>query len=135
MSLQTKKGLIFACFSEQLTLVVEGSIVTGFFYKNFKLERGLANLTVPEFYDLYYQEESYRPELVGFEFICPMCYDSIWAIALALQCANNTLQDIGKDIRFELSSDYYQNERGHSVSYKIYVHPANTQISLRIRAV
>ena len=75
--------------------MVEGSIVTGFFYKNFKIERGLANLTVPEFYDQYYQEESYRPDLVGFEFICPMCYDSIWAIALALQCANNTLQKTG----------------------------------------
>lgn len=86
----------FVCFSEQLGIAAEGSIVTGFFYKNFKIQRGLANITVPEFEEMYYQEESYRPEQKGFEFICPMCYDSIWAIALALKCANDTLQEIGK---------------------------------------
>ena len=90
--------LKFCYFSDELALVAEGSIVTGFFYKNFKIERGLANITVPEFEAMYYQEESYRPELVGFEFICPMCYDSIWAISLALECANNTLQELGRHL-------------------------------------
>ena len=78
-----------------MALVAEGSILTGNMYENVKLERGIANLSVQEYRQLYKQEESYRPELRDFEDIGPKCYDVIWAIGLTLNCTDKNLKEMG----------------------------------------
>ena len=75
--------------------MAEGSILTGYFTENMKIERGIANLTVPEFKTVYRQEESYNPEMQIFEVIGPNCYDAIWAIGLALNCTDTVMKEIG----------------------------------------
>ena len=78
-----------------MDIVVEGSLMTGFFYENINIERGIANVTVPEFKDLFTKEESYRPELTEFEFLSTNCYDALWGIAIALNCTDSVLKEIG----------------------------------------
>ena len=82
--------------------VVEGSFMTGFFYENINMERGIANLTVKEFNDLFILEEKYRPEQAAFEFLKTNCFDGVWGIAIALNCTDAVLKEISK---FFLSYD------------------------------
>ena len=78
-----------------MALVAEGSILTGFYYANIRVERGIANLTVPEYKELYRQEEAYQ-HITEFEHISPNCYDAVWGIALALNCTDRVLHKIGR---------------------------------------
>ena len=78
-----------------MAIAAEGSLLTGFFYENFNIERGIANLTVPEFKELFKQEKNYQPDLTHFEFMSPNSYDAVWGIALALNCTDNILKEIG----------------------------------------
>ena len=75
--------------------VVEGSILPGFFFSNINIERGIANITVPEYTELYRQEEDYK-YITEYEYISPNCYDGIWGIALALNCTDSVLKQTGK---------------------------------------
>lgn len=85
-----------------MAAVAEGSLLTGNMYENMDVKRGIANLTVQEYRQLYKQEESYRPELRDFEDIGPKCYDVIWAIGLTLNCTDRILKEIGNcGIAFE----------------------------------
>ena len=77
-------------------MVAEGSILTGYFPENMKIERGIANLTAPEYKAMFIQEESYRPEMQKFIDIVPNCYDAIWVIGMALNCTDSVLKDMGK---------------------------------------
>ena len=79
-----------------MALVAEGSLLTGNMYENLKIERGIANITVPEYEELYKLEDTYRPELYDFEVIGPKCYDVVWAIALTLNCTDTNLKESGK---------------------------------------
>ena len=76
--------------------VVEGSFMTGFFYENINMERGIANLTVKEFNDLFILEDKYRPEHAAFEFLKTNCFDGVWGISIALNCTDAVLKEIGK---------------------------------------
>ena len=80
-----------------MALVAEGSILTGNMYENMRIERGIANLTVPEYKELYKQEETYRPEMVDYEVIGPKCYDVVWAIALTFNCTDRVLKEQGTE--------------------------------------
>ena len=84
----------FCCFRDQMALVAEGSILTGFYYSNIKIERGIASLTAPEYKKLYREEEAYK-DITEFEYVSPNCYDATWGIALALNCTHNVLNQTG----------------------------------------
>ena len=77
-----------------MAVVAEGSILTGFFYASIKVERGIANLTVPEYQDMYRNEDAYK-NITEAEFVSPNCYDATWGIALALNCTDKVLRDTG----------------------------------------
>lgn len=79
-----------------MAIVAEGSILTGNFYENMKIERGIANLTVPEYRELYKLEEAFRHEFLEFESIALKCYDVIWAIGLTLDCTDRNLKEMGE---------------------------------------
>ena len=79
-----------------MAMVAEGSILTGFFYASFnKDDRGIANLTVPEYEQLYRSQEAYAT-VAEAEFVSPNCYDAVWGIALALNCTDSTLKQTGQ---------------------------------------
>ena len=78
-----------------MAMVAEGSILTGFFYASFnKDDRGIANLTVPEYEQLYRSQEAYA-NVTEAEFVSPNCYDAVWGIALALNCTDFILKQTG----------------------------------------
>ena len=76
----------------------EGSILTGNFYENMKLERGIANLTVDEYRALFELEDAFREEFLEYESIALKCYDVIWAMGLAMNCTETRLKEIGKEL-------------------------------------
>ena len=51
--------------------------------------------SAPEFDTLYKQEETYDPAYISFEFVAAKCYDHVWVAALALNCTDKRLRDIG----------------------------------------
>ena len=76
--------------------VVEGSFLTGFFYyNNNEEERGIANLSVTEWYKLFVQEENYRPDKQGFEILSGNSYDAVWGAALTFNCTGEMLKKMG----------------------------------------
>ena len=85
--------------------VAEGSILTGNFYENMKVERGIANLTVDEYRALFELEDAFRHEFLEYESIALKCYDVIWAMGLAMNCTETRLKEIGKWLIF-VRSDY-----------------------------
>ena len=81
--------------------VVEGSFLTGFFYyNNNEDERGIANLSVTEWYQLFVQEQNYRPDKEGFEILSGNSYDAVWGAALTFNCTGEILKQMGERIFF-----------------------------------
>ena len=79
--------------------VVEGSFLTGFFYyNNNEDERGIANISVTEWYNLFVQEENYQPDKKGFEILSGNSYDAVWGAALTLNCTGETLKGMGRNL-------------------------------------
>ena len=64
-------------------------------------------MLVPEFEALYVQEETYDPTKYMFEHVSGPCYDHIWVSALALNCTDARLKEIGELI-FALECFYLQ---------------------------
>ena len=83
-----------------MALVAEGSLLASFFFSNINVDqRGIANITVSEYTEIYRQDENYQMEFVStYEYVSPNCYDSMWAIALALNCTDTALKESGKEI-------------------------------------
>ena len=78
-----------------MEIVAEGSILASFPFSNIKEERGIANITVSEYTELYRQEDAYK-YITEYEYVSPRCYDAIWAISLALNCTDNIIKQTGK---------------------------------------
>ena len=53
-------------------------------------------VSVSEFDNLYKKEETYNASHSINEHIAALCYDHIWIAALALNCTENKLKDMGK---------------------------------------
>ena len=49
-----------------------------------------------EFDELYIHEETYDPKHYMYEFVAAKCYDHVWVAALALNCTETYLANIGK---------------------------------------
>lgn len=90
------------CTKEQMALVVEGAFMTGGLYKNPIDERGIANLTVSEFERRYFNHPKYNPKWKNTDGnSAALCYDHIWAAALALNCTAQVLKEIGHNKTLE----------------------------------
>ena len=63
---------------------------------------------VPEFEVLFKQEETYDPSKYMFDFAAGNCYDHIWVAALALNCTDAYLKEIG---------EYFDWRRGYKTFF------------------
>ncbi|XP_060569149.1 gamma-aminobutyric acid type B receptor subunit 1-like [Ruditapes philippinarum] len=90
------------CTEVEMSLVVEGAFLTSSVYSNPIEERGIANLTVSEFFKLYREHPTYTSSLEDNVFLTPWCYDHVWAAALALNCTDATLVSSGHSKTLDL---------------------------------
>ncbi|XP_045213752.2 gamma-aminobutyric acid type B receptor subunit 1-like isoform X2 [Mercenaria mercenaria] len=83
------------CTEEEMSMAAEGAFITGPVYSNPVEERGIANLTAREFAERYYNHPAYTTEAKKYDFYAYQCYDHIWVAAMALDCANHRLKEMG----------------------------------------
>ncbi|KAL5007635.1 hypothetical protein ScPMuIL_016441 [Solemya velum] len=85
------------CTFEEMLEAAEGLIATSFFYWNPLEERGVANITSGEFRVLYDKKLGGVHDYLEYEIASPLCYDTIWATALALNLTIKSMADAGID--------------------------------------
>ncbi|XP_053374076.1 gamma-aminobutyric acid type B receptor subunit 2-like [Mercenaria mercenaria] len=85
----------FDCGEEEMSAVVDGSFITEEAYKNPKEERGIANMTASEFEHRFYNYHAYDRKYESYNFVAHTCYDTIWVVALALDCTVREMDQRG----------------------------------------
>ena len=60
---------------------------------------------MPEFSELYRQEETYDPANNRLEHYAPGCYDHLWVSALALNCTDAYMKTTGTYVGYFLLTD------------------------------
>ena len=55
----------------------------------------VTSFAVSEFFSMYYKEETYDSAYSMYEFGVTFCYDHVWLAALALNCTDSYLREIG----------------------------------------
>ncbi|KAL5007636.1 hypothetical protein ScPMuIL_016442 [Solemya velum] len=83
------------CTQDQLNAVVEGVIQMGYFFRNPKTEKGLAGITATEFDNLYVEKLNDTDTWNSYGFVGGPCYDTAWAVALALNTTIQNMTDAG----------------------------------------
>jgi hypothetical protein len=72
----------------------------------------LLYFSVSEFETRFYNHRSYNKKYKGTDFAAPQCYDHVWIAALALNCTDTILTNIGT-----LLNVYMHNETNKLFSY------------------
>lgn len=68
----------------------------GYFFRNPKTEKGLAGITATEFDNLYVEKLNDTDTWNSYGFVGGPCYDTAWAVALALNTTIQNMTDAGK---------------------------------------